>query len=263
MLENIFGSLINFIENIFTFVVLAFLLMSAVGIGIVALVILLIVIAVLTRKKKSKLKFIPITLLILIVIGIGFFSNQAATQWHRELYVLEGSSYVIVGRFVAGDKEYTVAGEKIELDIYTQTSDIDIDKVKTYTGPYKMRVIFEKGIYGDGKEIIIHDMTVKSDDGSDFPMSFVKFPLEIRFFSSEREHRDGKYQFKELVEGETIVSYTYLFRDTFDFDFEKKEEIFITLDVEVRKNEKTKREEIILKLVPVLDKGKKVYPPSV
>ena len=189
--------LINFFESFFGFIVIVSLLMPPVGIGFVVFVILLIVIAVLTRKKKSKLKFIPIAFLILIVLGIGFLSNQAATQWHRELYVLEGSSYAIAGRFVAGDKEYAVAGEKIELDTYTQTS--DTDKVKTYTGPYKMRVTFEKGIYGDGKEITIHDMTVKSDDGSDFPMSFVKFPLEIRSFSSEMEHRDGKYLAKQLM----------------------------------------------------------------
>ena len=236
MLENIFGLLINFIEYFFIFVKLLFFLPPYFTIGFVIFTMLMIGIVVLTRKEKSKLKFIPIAFLIfivLIVLGIGFLSDYLTTRWHEELYVLEGSSYAM-GDWSLPVRGFTVAvaGEKFQLRAHTLTSDTS-SKAKTDTGPYKMTVAFEKGDRY-GKEIIIHDMTVKSDDGSDFPMSFVEFPLEI--------------------------PYTYLFRDNFDFDFEKKEEIFITLDIEVKKNKESTREEITLKLVPFLREGEKFFP---
>ncbi len=206
------------------------------GMG-VALFLLLLIFASLRSRKK--LKYISVSLLSVFVILIGILAQSYATEWHREIYVMQGGFYQLGDEIIPATKDYQVAGESIEIFVYP---DVEIvEKIHRKHGPYNIAFIFEDD-YETNKNIWIYDLKMHSNLGRDFPIS-ENFPIAIE---------------PDWNNLSAVYGYSYDLEKAFDFDFEKAEEITIFLEVGIEKENALERENITLKLVPILDQGKAI-----
>ncbi|HAK58840.1 MAG TPA: hypothetical protein DCO77_00430 [Nitrospiraceae bacterium] len=193
---------------------------------------------------------------IVISLSILLSGCQNRQYWHVENYVVEGSGYFrIFKEPVKETKEYFVCGEKITLGIYPQETVITHKPTHSYktTGPYKIRVHFTPGHNGENKKILIHEVKISSSLGnrhviaekSIFPITIVPEPFYHSSDVEKLKKRNPKYK----------ISYNFLFNNRLGFKFLEKEIIHISFDVEVILNSISKRDEVWLRLIPILDSG--------
>ncbi len=213
-------------------------------------------------KKNISIKIILLLSFMLAIVG-WFVVELITMKWRHEEYILEGAGYSFMLRNVESEKEHKVAGEKINLSVLPQGDpDPGNYDYQQSTGPYKLSVSFEKGVYGDGKKIIIHDVKVQSEKGKLFELTD-QFPKVIEPESYYTEFTSKGYKPKELIIGETEVYYRYLFDTLFNFNFKNREKILVNLDIEVIRKGNSEREKISLRLIPILDRGRTIMFPSV